>query len=411
MYTLEVQNLRQLRVRGWSGVGSNVFFLGATSMLTDISSEMVTAILPVYMAFALHLTPLQLGLVDGLQHGATAFSRIAGAWVADRWRRDKEVAAVGYLVSALCKIGLLGATSWATLANVIALDRLGKGIRTSPRDALISFSSSPEHRGLAFGVHRAMDTVGALAGPLLAFAILWQLPAAYDVIFVTSFFIALVAVSVLMLFVRNVRLGGALRPRRSSFPAVLVELLAQPRFKRIVLGAVCVSLATIGDAFFYLALQQGTSASLALFPLFFVVTAVVYMVMSVPIGHLGDRIGRGKVFLLGHVLLLLGCACLLSLDAGHSFGVLALMMLGGYYACTDGVLMAAASGLVPESMRATGLGVLTTAIAISRLLASVAFGVMWSAIGLQFTILVFIAGLLIAMIFTLKVWLRLESVA
>src|SRR5688500_8153413 len=124
---------------------------------------MVAAVLPFYLAFALRLTPIQLGLVDGLYQGTAAVTRLLGGWLADRWRRDREVAAAGYALSAASRLGLLAAGSaWPGIAGAVALDRLGKGIRTTPRDALISLSCAPERRGLAFGVHRAFDTAGAL---------------------------------------------------------------------------------------------------------------------------------------------------------------------------------------------------------------------------------------------------------
>jgi MFS family permease len=380
MYTVDVQHVRALplRARLWSGVAPNVFFLGATSLLTDLSAELVTSVLPSYMAFALQLTPLQIGLVDGLQHGAAALSRVAGAWVADRTRRDKEVAAAGYLLSALCKLPLLGATSWSALSQVTALDRLGKGLRTGPRDALISFSSAPAQRGLAFGIHRGMDTLGALGGPLLAFALLASLPGSYDVVFVASFCIALVAVSVLLLFVRNARPAQAQAAGALPWRAAVAQLAGEPRFLRLGAAGLLLSMATVGDAFFYLALQRGTSIPAAAVPLFFVVTAVVYLLLVVPLGHLADRVGRRRVFLAGHALLLLACVLLLGLflrPAWPWLGFAALGLLGAYYACTDGVLMAAASAVVPVPLRATGLGVIATGAALGRLLASARFGV------------------------------------
>lgn len=411
MYTLDVQHVRSLplRLRRWSGVAPNVFFLGATSLLTDVSSEMVTAVLPVYMAFALQFTPLQIGLVDGLQHGAAALSRVAGAWVADRSRRDKEVAAAGYLLSALCKLPLLGATSWSALSQVIALDRLGKGLRTGPRDALISFSSAPAQRGLAFGIHRGMDTLGALAGPLLAFALLATLPGAYDVVFVASFCIALIAVSVLMLFVRNTRPAHGDGIEAPHWRIALAALAGEQRFLCLGAAGMLLALVSVGDAFFYLVLQRGTALDAAVLPLFFVLTAVVYLLLAVPLGHLADRAGRGRVFLAGHALLLLACLLLLALPAWPWLGLAALALLGAYYACTDGVLMAAASAVVPAPLRATGLAVIATGVALGRLLASVAFGASWYAWGLQVALLLFIGGLSVALPLAWWLWRPAEA--
>lgn len=158
-----------------TGIGRNVFFLGLTSLFTDISSEMVASILPIYLVFALRFTPLEFGVIDGLYQGVTALLRIVGGIAADAWRRYKEIAAIGYAASAVCKLGLIAAGgAWGALAVVLLVDRTGKGIRTAPRDALISLSSATSSLGTAFGVHRALDTAGAFLGPVVAFALLAQ---------------------------------------------------------------------------------------------------------------------------------------------------------------------------------------------------------------------------------------------
>jgi len=422
VYALDLQRLAGLRSTRWSGVGRNVYFLGATSLLTDLSSEMVAAVLPFYLAFALRLTPTQLGLVDGLYQGSAALTRLVGGWLADRWRRDREVAAAGYALSAACKLGLLGAgASWGPIAGVVALDRLGKGLRTTPRDALISLSCAPERLGLAFGVHRAFDTAGALAGPLLAFALLAWLPGAYDVVFVASFGIAVVGVAVLLLFVRNRRAptaagdpaaapdaarAGDLRGAAPPAWADLAALLREPRFRAVAVAGSALALLTVADSFFYLTLQRRTALEPHLFPLLYAGTALAWLLLAVPAGRLADRIGRGPVFLLGHGLLLAACACLLAAPAGPLGTLGPLGLLGAYYACTDGVLMAFASALVPERLRATGLAVLATAIGLSRLLASLAFGAAWDRFGIDAALVGFAVALALALPLTARTWLR-----
>jgi nitrate/nitrite transporter NarK len=167
-------------------VGSTVVLLGLVSLFTDISSESVSAVLPLYLTAVLGLTPLAYGLVDGLYQGVSALVRILGGWLADRADRPKWVAFVGYAVSAVTKVGLIFAQGLGAVTTVITLDRLGKGLRTAPRDAIIAAATPEASLGRAFGVHRALDTTGAAIGPLVAFSILWLVPGDYRAVFIAS---------------------------------------------------------------------------------------------------------------------------------------------------------------------------------------------------------------------------------
>src|SRR3954453_22152933 len=160
-------------------LAGTVMALGTVSLLTDVSSEMITAVLPVYLTLALGLTPLAFGVLDGIYQGVTVLVRLVGGYAADRLGRPKATAQVGYGLSAICKLGLLAVTGPTGIGAVLAVDRTGKGLRTAPRAALICASVPQEALGRAFGMHRAMDTAGALAGPLLAFAMLLVLPGDY----------------------------------------------------------------------------------------------------------------------------------------------------------------------------------------------------------------------------------------
>ena len=412
MYPIEGKRLAVLGAGRWHGIGANVYFLGLTSLLTDVSSEMVTSILPLYAVYALGLTPLQYGVIDGVYQGAAALARLASGVLADRWQRNREVAAVGYALSAACKPALLAVGGvWGALAAVIALDRIGKGIRTPSRDALISLSSAPQRLGLAFGVHRAFDTTGALLGPIAAFAILALLPAGYDVVFVTSFCVALAGLAALLLFVRNPRIPAAAQPAEQPSLQAMIGLLRAPRFGAVVLGAAALSLTSVADAFFYLQIQRSTSMSPSQFPLLYVGTALTYLMLAIPAGRLGDRIGRGRVFLLGHGLLVAACLAPLMLPSAAAGwnAWLTLALLGAFYACTDGVLMAAASVYLPAQLRATGFAVVTTAIGLARMFSSLLFGVVWNAWGIETALLCFAVGLTATALATASIWLRLEN--
>ncbi len=184
---------RRRRITGQ--VGGTVIAMGAVSFLTDASAEMVTAVLPLFLILQVGLTPLQYGIVDGVYQGATVLVRLVGGYLADRWRRPKIVCTFGYGLSAVTKLGLLGVGSAASTSFVLAVDRAGKGIRTAPRDAVIAASTRPALLGRAFGVHRTLDTAGAMLGPLLAFLVLLAVPGGYHPVFVVSFGVAVLGVA------------------------------------------------------------------------------------------------------------------------------------------------------------------------------------------------------------------------
>jgi MFS family permease len=379
----------------WWRVDRNVFNLGLTSFFTDISSEMISTILPLYLVYVLRMSTLQLGVVDGVYNGATAFMRLAAGMAADRGGRHKEVALAGYGLSAICKLGLLAAGgAFGPLLGVILADRTGKGIRTAPRDALISLRPSPERLGMSFGVHRAMDTAGALVGPLIAFALLTLLPGAFDAIFVVSFCFAAIGVAVLLVLVEGRRTERPAGPRFSLRPAL--ALLRLPRFRLLVVAGLGLGLTTIADAFIYLALQQRVEFPPTFLPLLYVLTSVVYLALAVPAGRLADRVGRGRVLLGGYVALGAVYVALLLPADGPVLVLASVLAFGAYYACTDGVMSALASGLLPAESRGSGLALLGTGVAVAGLFGSVAFGALWTAAGVRAAVVVFLAGLAVA---------------
>jgi MFS family permease len=402
---------------GWLNVGTTVFLLGATSLFADISSEMVSTTLPLYLLLTVRLSPLQLGIVDGIYQGAAVLVKVISGIAADRWRRPKEVAAAGYGLSALCRLGLLAAgSSWTPIAGVILLDRLGKGVRTAPRDAMIAASSRPGNMATAFGVHRAMDTAGAMLGPLLAVAILSVVPQGYDAIFVVSFCVAVVGVAVIVLFVDNPgdppveRSGGAATGARSDRGsevslARVCALLIHPEFRTVVIVGSALALVTVSDSLLYLALRERMTIPSGMFPLLYVVTALAFMALAIPTGRLADRIGHGAVFVLGYSLLAGAYSMLLLPWMNYPLALLMLTLIGAYYAATDGVLMALASRMLPADLRTTGLALLTTGTGSARLLASACYGTVWSWYGAERALMVFVSGLVVVL------WLARRTVA
>jgi MFS family permease len=337
---------------------------------------MVSSILPVYLFVHLQLSAVQFGVIDGLYQGVTALARLASGVVADRWRRYKLVATLGYVLSAICKLGLLATGSaWTAVAAILSADRLGKGIRTAPRDALISLATQPQDLGSAFGVHRAMDTVGVLVGPLLAFWILSSMPTRFDAIFVVSFAIALIGIAALVLLVDD-RAGDAARERHLTVD--LPGLLRNRPFVAITTVAALTSLVVVSDAFLYLLLQWKRGNGAESIPLLYAGTATSYLVLAAPLGRLADRVGRAAVFLIGLACIVLVYAGVAVLDIGLWTLVLVLLLHGAYYAATDGVIAALVSGATPSEVRASGLAALNTATSLTRLAGSVIVGVVWS---------------------------------
>lgn len=401
---LEQLKLRTTRLPGpgeVDRVSPAVWSLGFTSMLTDISAEMVNSALPAFLVLHLRMSPFEFGLVDGVYNGfAMALLGLVAGSLADRSTRHKGIAAAGYGLSAACKLLLLAAGSaFGWIIAVIGLDRLGKAIRTSPRDTMISLNTPPALLATAFAVHRALDAGGMLLGPLLAFFLLWQLPAAYDVVWLASFLLAVLGFAVLMLFVPNPRHAGQLptAPTPGHRPAVW----RLPRLRVLSLAGLLLALGTMSDGFIFLILQQRTGVPAGYFPLFYVAAAAAYMLLSVPAGRFADRAGRRRVFMAGYLAMGGVYALLLAgLEGGLGLAAACIFLLGLYYACTEGILMAMASQVVPPGARATGLALAATALATGKLGSSVLFGWLWHTEGQPVALVTFACLLAAAVLAT-----------
>jgi MFS family permease len=404
-------------------VAATVVLMGTVSLFTDISSESVSAILALYLTTVVGLSPLAYGFTDGLYQGASALVRILGGWTADRSDHPKWVAAGGYALSALTRLALIPAHGLAAITTVLTLDRLGKGVRTAPRDLVIATSSEPADLGRAFGVHRMLDTLGAVIGPFLAFAILLALPGDFRAVFVVSFGAALIGLAVLVLLVPNVRprrekaAGGptalgptalgptALGPgvRRAVRPSSIP--LRHRSFRRIVIVVGLLGVLTISDGFLYLALQQRDELAFKYFPLLYVGTNFAYMALAWPFGRIADRVGRGTVFVAGHVALIAAYLCAGGPWGGAVSTIACLLLLGAYYAATDGQLAAMTSALFLGSGRGTAIATAQTAQALARFASSLIVGATWTLAGERTAILV-MGAVLVPAVIGAWCWLR-----
>lgn len=381
--------------RGIRTASSTVITLGIVSMLTDISSESVSAILPLYITGFLGLSTIAFGVLDGLYQGTSAVVRIAGGYASDRLDQPKWVAFVGYSLAAIARVGLLFWTGFAALSAVITADRIGKGIRTAPRDALITATSDPARLAAAFGVHRMLDNIGAAIGPFLAFVILLVVPDGFHVVFVASLAFATIGVAILGFVVPNVR--SRRRARDEARVRMPWRTIVRGPMRRVLAAAGILGLVTIGDGFVYLVLQARSDFAAMWFPLLYVGTNVAFLAFAVPLGRLADRIGRARVFVWGHAALLAAYIVAVLPMADAVATVLCLVFLGGFYAATDGVLSALTSQLTPAESRATAIASAQTVVAVARFVSAAGFGILWFALGRDLAMLVVAIVLAVAL--------------
>ncbi|MFQ4147481.1 MFS transporter [Arthrobacter sp. LAPM80] len=372
-----------------------IISLGIVSMLTDISSESVAAVLPLYITGVLGLSMVAYGFLDGIHQGISAIVRIGAGWTADHGDRHKAIAVLGYGLSAVTRGWLLFATGFGAISAVIAVDRIGKGIRTAPRDAMITEVAQPDHLARSFGVHRMLDTVGATIGPLLAFSVLLLIPNGYHTIFVVSLAFGVLGLAVLGLLVpgRRQRVLEKYSVEKTAARAVprtpsAWRELNNPKMRRLLLLAGMLGLVTIGDGFIYLVLQSRAAFAATWFPLLYVGTNVAYLMLAVPLGRVADRWGRMRIFVAGHGALLAAYLCAALPATGALFTIGALLLLGVFYAATDGVLAAMAGQFSPEASKASGIAAAQTVVAASRFFASVGFGTLWFMLGREHAIIV-----------------------
>ena len=396
-----------------------IISLGLVSLFTDISSESVSAVLPLYITGALGLSMVAYGFLDGIYQGISAVVRIGAGWTADRSDHHKLVAFLGYGLSAVSRAGLLVATGFGAITSIIAIDRIGKGIRTGPRDAMISDAAQPEHLARSFGVHRMLDTVGATIGPLLAFVVLLLIPNGYHAVFVVSLACGLIGLAVLGIIVparkqRAAVIAAAAKAEGRTIDTKAVDSQAvetkprarfqwaelnNPGMRKLLLVAAIFGSVTIRDGFIYLVLQSRASFATQWFPLLYVGTNVAYLVLAIPLGRVADRWGRMRLFVVGHGALLAAYLCAALPTTGATATLACLLLLGVFYAATDGVLAALAGQFSTPTSRASGIAAAQTVVALSRLVASVGFGILWFAVGRQQAIIVAAVALAAALLF------------
>jgi MFS family permease len=355
----------------------NIIILGLTSLFTDIATEMVYPLIPFFLTATLGASPAILGIVEGIAESTASLLKVFSGYISDRLGRRKELAIGGYASSTAGKLLLVMATGWGMVLAARFVDRVGKGIRTAPRDALIADSAEAGKTGRAFGLHRAMDTAGAAIGVFLAYMFFTSHQGEYTAVFLWSLLPA--AVGVLILFF--IRERGRRDEERPRMPALRWRVLP----KKLRLFLVIAFLFTLGNSSnTFLLLRAGNVGfSPATAILLYLVYNLSYALFSYPAGHLSDRLGRKALLVTGYAvygLVYLGFAFIAG--AGNPIAVWILFGLYGLYSgLTDGIEKAFVADMAPVEVRGTAIGLHATLVGIGLLPASLIAGGLWVEAG------------------------------
>lgn len=354
-----------------------VWVLGFVSLLMDVSSEMVHALLPLYLVGSLGVSVMALGFIEGAAEATALIVKVFSGALSDAMGRRKPLAVVGYALGALSKPAFALANSWGVVVAARLVDRVGKGIRGAPRDALLADITPPAQRGAAFGLRQSLDTTGAFLGPLVATGLMLLWANDFRAVFAVAIVPGVLAVGVLVFGLREPPPApAAARPNPLSRDA-LRQLT--PAFWRVVaLGAVF-TLARFSEAFLVLRAPQ-VGIGLAWVPLAMVAMNAVYALAAYPLGALADRWPRGRLLALGLAVLIAADALLALATGPIAFGA-GLLLWGLHMAATQGVLAAMVADTAPTTLRGTAFGVFNLASGLALLAASVLAGALWQGWG------------------------------
>ena len=359
-----------------------IWMIGFVSLLMDISSELVLSLLPVFMVTALGIPPLAVGLIEGASEATAMIVKVFSGVLSDAVGKRKPLALLGYGLSALVKPLFALATTASSVFAARFVDRIGKGLRGAPRDALVADMAPPGARGAAFGLRQALDVTGAFLGPLLAMGLMLLWANDFRAVFWVACVPALLSVALLFFGVqepeRAARQGGSVNPLRRD------PLRRLPRaYWWVVAIAALLTLARFSQAFLVLRASQG-GLPLALTPLVFIALNAVYSVAAYPLGKLADRTDHGRLLAAGMGLLLVADVVLA--QSGHWIVVgVGVSLWGLHLAMTQGLLAAMVAETAPADLRGTAYGFFNLASGIALLLASTVAGAMWTVFGAAFT--------------------------
>ena len=375
-------------------IPSNVKFLGLVSFFNDSASEMIYPLLPVFLTSYLGTGTAIVGLIEGIAESVSSLSKLISGWLSDLWKKRKIIVIGGYALSSLSRPIIGITTNWAQVLSLRFADRLGKGIRTSPRDALLVDSVSEKERGKAFGFQRAFDHLGAVVGPIIAFTLLKAFHLNLRIIFLLAILPSIMILVLLIFFVKEKFPLGAVSKRLN-----LKEVKFSSRFKFYLITLVVFTLGNSSDAFLILKAKEA-GVTVGFLPLIWMGHNFIKAISAYPSGALSDKLGRKKIIIFGwfiYSLVYIGFA----FSTGY-LSIIALFLLYGLvFGTTEGVEKAFVADLVPEKIRATGYGVFNFVVGITLFPASLITGILWQKFSskvalLTGAVLAFIACLMLS---------------
>jgi MFS family permease len=357
--------------RKFFGLEKNIFFTGLVSFFMDMSSEMIYPLVPIFLASVLGVNKSLIGLIEGIAESSASLLKVFSGWFSDRIGNRKNLMIAGYAISTLSRPFMATAGTWQRILGARFIDRLGKGIRTAPRDAIIAESSKATHLARSFSYHRSMDTMGAVAGPGLAYLLLQAYTDDYRRVFWLSMIPGIIAVLIIIWCIKEKKNPAADKQK----PPRLSLRDFDWRVKFFILIAALFALGNSSDAFLILRAQQlGISA--VMIPVVYLTFNLIYALAGIPAGIAADRFGMKRIILAGFILfasLYYGFAVVTTAS-----GVWALFALYGIFmGLTEGIQKAYLATIIPAQLKATAFGVFATAVGLAQLPASLNAGLLW----------------------------------
>ncbi|HEY4475708.1 MAG TPA: MFS transporter [Candidatus Paceibacterota bacterium] len=377
------------------GLIPNVFLLGLVSLFNDFSAEMIYAVMPVFLVGVLGAPPLVLGIIEGFADATASILKIVSGWFSDRFKKRKAISVSGYGLSIITRLGLYFVGNFWQVFAIRVLDRVGKGVRESPRDALLAESVPRAEVGKSFGYLRAMDQVGGILGPLVAIIILPIISYDYRLLFVIGFGIgAFVLLS--FLFVKDVKPVSGENISKVRPPLTFSISSFGSDFKIFIASIFLFGLGVMPVSLILLKAQDLSVSGLHI-PLMYLIYSVAFAATAIPFGKLSDSIGERKVMVSGFITAIFAYI-ILGASSGIFGIVLGFVIFGLYSAMTDGVARSIVSKMVSPDTLASGEGFLGAVIGISSLLAGVVGGLLWTAYGAQYAFIYGAAFMILGLI-------------